>query len=155
MIKLGDKVEDRFSSFKGTAIQRVTFLNRCRRYNVIADKLKEGESKHEWIDEIHLDPNPPKLTETPYPLGESVKDSITGFSGIATSVMEVLNGNVRILITSKTKTDRDSQPLELWFDVERLGKKVADKVFEGLGEIPTGGPASSPKHVVPKSSFKM
>jgi len=155
MIKLGDKVEDRFSSFKGTAIQRVTFLNRCRRYNVMADKLKDGESKHEWIDEIHLDPNPPTLTGVPYPVGESVKDSITGFSGVATAIMEVLNGNIRVLITSKTKTDRDSQPLELWFDVERLGKKVSEKVFKEFAKVPTGGPASSPKHDVPKSSFKM
>ena len=53
-------------------------------------------------------------------LGESYKDSITGFSGIATAYTVHLYGCIRICLESKTKKNEDSESIELWFDEQRL-----------------------------------
>ena len=50
-------------------------------------------------------------------LGTTVRDSVTGFTGIATSSCQILNGQTRIGITSQS-LDRDGYPLkEQWFNI--------------------------------------
>ena len=55
-IKLGDKVEDTITDFKGTAIAKAIYLNGCIQYLVQPKELKDKEIiKSEWIDEGQLE----------------------------------------------------------------------------------------------------
>jgi hypothetical protein len=73
-------------------------------------------------------------------LGDEVKDSITGFSGIITARTQFLNGCIRYGITC-TKLNKDGIPLESeYFDEQQLElvKKTKTPVKED--DLP-GGPA--------------
>ncbi len=71
-------------------------------------------------------------------LGDTVKDQITGFSGVATARCLYLYGCERIMITSQKLTKEKNEPQSEWFDaagVVKIGKCVKDEV-----KVPTGGP---------------
>jgi len=53
-------------------------------------------------------------------LGDKVKDTVTGFKGIATAKSEFLNGCVRFLITPEVVGKAQTLPDEAWFDVARI-----------------------------------
>jgi len=67
-------------------------------------------------------------------LGDKVKDTITGFEGIAIGVTNWLNGCARWCVSSQKVTD-DGKLIELWFDEERLTGVKAKK---------PGGPRNDP-----------
>lgn len=74
-------------------------------------------------------------------LGQKYRDRITGFTGVATSRHEYLNGCVRIALTSAEL--HEGKPVDaVTFDIE-------DLVFvdEGVttNKKPTGGPGDIPK----------
>jgi hypothetical protein len=71
-------------------------------------------------------------------LGEKVKDSLTGFEGVATARTEYLYGCVRICVES-LELDKDGDPKEVWFDEQRLVElaKMA-KMAKSVAKI--GGP---------------
>ena len=50
-------------------------------------------------------------------LGERYKDTLTGFEGIATARTEYLYHCVRVGLEG---SDKDKQPVEFWFDEQRL-----------------------------------
>ena len=140
MIKLEQKVKDSVSGFEGIATAISTFLYGCSHICVTSIKLKEGTIHDEWIEESRLDKD---LAKNPRPmpavLGTEVKDSVTGFKGIATVHIEQLNGCVRIGVTSKKERNpKTAAPLELHFDEQRLGVK------SGTREKPPGGPGPVP-----------
>lgn len=76
-------------------------------------------------------------------LGDRVKDTITGFSGIVTAVAYYLNGCVRICVQPEKIKDDGSLIDSEWFDDTQLeivskntiGKKNVQKI--------TGGPRSN------------
>jgi len=78
-------------------------------------------------------------------LGDKVRDRITGFEGIATSVTTYVNGCVRYGVQPQA-LDKDGKPAEpQYFDIEQL--QVVQKVMEpkkstagGPGAIPRGLP---------------
>jgi len=140
MITLGDKVKDSASGFEGIAAAVSTFLYGCAHIGVTSNKLKDGAIHEEWIEESRLDKD---LAKHPRPvpavLGTTVKDTVTGFQGIATVHTEFLNGCVRIGVTSKKeRSPKSGAPLELHFDEQRLGVKSSTK------EKSPGGPGSVP-----------
>lgn len=59
-------------------------------------------------------------------LGQTVKETITGFTGVVTSVMEQLNGNIQVGVQPKTK-DEGSMPDALYIDHHTL--EVVDDAF--------------------------
>jgi hypothetical protein len=68
-------------------------------------------------------------------LGDLVKDTITGFSGVVTCKSEWLNGCVRL--TLQPVKMKDGKPVEsITFDVEQLVLVKAAKANRGL---PSGG----------------
>lgn len=73
-------------------------------------------------------------------LGDLVKDKVTGYTGIATSKTEFLNGCVQIEITRKLKKGEVMKPEEIMgmgFDigqVERVGPGI------NVQKKDTGGP---------------
>lgn len=121
-VKLGTKVKDSLTQFTGTAISRTHFLHGCVHICVQSRNLnREGGLVEEWIDESRLVKKYQPPAAPPFPLGGQVKDSITGFEGVATSRLEQLNGSVRIGVTSPTMRNDKNHPLELYFDLQRLG----------------------------------
>lgn len=68
-------------------------------------------------------------------LGDLVKDSITGFSGVVTCKSEWLNGCVRL--TVQPEKMKEGKPVDaITFDVEQLVLVKAAKANRGL---PSGG----------------
>lgn len=62
-------------------------------------------------------------------LGDRVKDTITGFEGIATGHIKYITGCDQFSV-KPTKLDKDGLPIKTyWFDVLRL-KKIEEKVSE-------------------------
>lgn len=75
-------------------------------------------------------------------LGKKVKDRVTGYTGVVTSVSFDLYGCVQALVTPSA-TDGKEPYQSFWFDVKRLtedGGRVMDApVFDGpLGTEPGG-----------------
>jgi len=78
-------------------------------------------------------------------LGSKVRDTLTGFSGIATGRTDWMYGCSRICI-EPNKLDKDGKPIELhWFDEQRveLIKEEAPIVSKDNGAT-SGGPQSDP-----------
>ena len=69
-------------------------------------------------------------------LGKTVKDSITGFKGIATGRVEYLTGCRQYLVASKSEKNKPGD--SLWLDEDRLtGASIKE-----LGKTP-GGPQAN------------
>ena len=55
-IKLGDRVVDRISGFKGIATARTEYLNGCISILIQSEDLDEGKKKKGiWFDDVQLD----------------------------------------------------------------------------------------------------
>lgn len=52
-------------------------------------------------------------------LGKTVKDKVTGFTGVATGYVQYLTGCNQVLVAPKVKED-GSLPDSAWFDEQRL-----------------------------------
>jgi hypothetical protein len=75
-------------------------------------------------------------------LGDKVKDSITGFTGIVTARTEWLNGCDRLGVQSQEL--HDGKPTDAqWFDVMQLELIEPAAIKAGLKE--NGGPRQDPK----------
>jgi hypothetical protein len=75
-------------------------------------------------------------------LGDIVTDSLTGFSGVAVSRVEYINGCVRIEVQPKAM--HDGKPIESsYFDEQRVDAKST---------VNTGGPGSVPARRDPPRS---
>jgi len=72
-------------------------------------------------------------------LGDEVKDTITGFKGVAVIRHSYLQGCDRITIIGKSTTDKPDPP-ELSFDEPQLALIKAKKIV-GNGDTIKGGPA--------------
>ena len=73
-------------------------------------------------------------------LGKEYKDSISGFSGIATARTIYLHGCIRILLTpNKLKSDGDFLP-DCWFDEPQIVTVRSGKITEPKTRKPIGGP---------------
>lgn len=62
-------------------------------------------------------------------LGESYRDTVTGFTGIATARVEFLNGCVRYTLEAGGEKPND-EPKELVFDEQRLVEAKTDQAPE-------------------------
>ena len=81
-------------------------------------------------------------------LGKKYKDSITGFTGIASARSEYLYGCVRVLIeATRLKKDGDFLP-DAWFDEPRLIAVKGKAVKRKPGSV--GGPGKVAPYRDPK-----
>lgn len=78
-------------------------------------------------------------------LGSRVRDSVTGFEGIATARSVYLYGCVRITISSQ-KLNMGGEPIEAWFDEQRVEVlEVKAPAVSPASSATTGGPQKDPK----------
>ena len=74
-------------------------------------------------------------------LGKKVRCTITGFTGIAISKIEYINGCVQYSIQPK-KLQKDGSPVKsVWFDVGQL--EIVDEEKASVEWKDTGGPTPS------------
>lgn len=59
----------------------------------------------------------------PVSLGSRVKDSISGFTGIATGKAQYLHASDQVLVSAET-CDRGKEPASCWLDERRLTEVV-------------------------------
>ena len=75
-------------------------------------------------------------------LGDKVKDSITGFTGIVTGISSYLNGCVSILVCSN-KLGSEGKEVNEWFDEQRVAGKSEEI------RATAGGPQKRPPQLHP------
>ncbi len=78
-------------------------------------------------------------------LGNKVRDTLTGFTGIAVARTEWLHGCSRFAIESP-KLDKNGKPTDAqWFDEQRVELLEATKpVVSVVSQAKTGGPQADP-----------
>ena len=74
-------------------------------------------------------------------LGQSVKDKLTGFTGIVEGITNYLNGCCQALVRPKFKVKDDGYPNAAWIDVEQLTVVKGSKILslKRRKEEPSGG----------------
>jgi len=72
-------------------------------------------------------------------LGDEVRDTITGFSGVAYSLSQYVHGCSRVGIQSRKLKEGKPLPME-WFDVQQV-EIITKKPTQTL---PSGGPQQNP-----------
>ncbi len=80
-------------------------------------------------------------------LGQSVKDKLTGFTGIVEGITDYLNGCRQALIRPKFKVKDDAYPTAAWIDVEQLSVVKGSKILKlnaRKEELPSGGVRRTP-----------
>ena len=77
-------------------------------------------------------------------LGQTVKDKVTGFKGVAEARIEYMNGCIQILVRP-TKVSKDGEfPTATYIDVEQLDVVKGTKILKlnkrnDIDEEPSGG----------------
>lgn len=74
-------------------------------------------------------------------LGDKVKDTLTGFTGIVTARAEYLTGCNQVYVLPKSEKENEIKGGE-WFDMERI-EKVADRAVQ-IKERRTGADIPAP-----------
>jgi len=156
MIDLGSKVKDMITGFTGIAIARTEWLYGCTRIVIESQELKDGKPvAPSWFDEQRVEEITP-VDETKIPvskprcgvgiqLGNKVKDSITGFAGVAVAKTIWISGNVTIQIEA-TALEK-SEPIDGHaFEYERIELVEEAKPPMSAKSDPSkpGGPQKDP-----------
>ena len=81
-------------------------------------------------------------------LGQTVKDKVTGFSGIAIARLEFLNGCKQILVMPKMATPKKNEtpehPTGTYIDIEQLVVVGRKKITLAERDKPSGGVRQHP-----------
>lgn len=136
-IALGDIAKDDLTGFEGVVIQRTFWLSNCDRLTLQPKELKDGKPQ----DPVSFDITHCQLiTKGAHPradlsakdqrddllLGDTIRDTITGFEGIVVGRAKLLGNGDRICIQPPS-LDKDGQPQkQKWFDASHceLVKKL-------------------------------
>ena len=138
---LGRQITDQITGLKGVITAFAEFLYGPIRIGVTPSKMSKGEPVEAlWLDKARLKIGKvhTEVGVLPYTvkLGEKVKDTVTGFRGIATGRYVFLNGCIRIEVTPEEL--KDGKPIEqVVFDEQRLTGKPS-----GLPGGPRPGPTT-------------
>ena len=76
-------------------------------------------------------------------LGAKVKDKVTGFTGIATSKVEYLNGCVQFCVVPRVKQKDNKMPDGVYVDIQQLERVGKGVVIEKKDE-PGGAMLNTP-----------
>ncbi len=143
-IKLGNIVRDSATGFEGIANIKVEMIDGSTQYalqpRVKVDDKGEGEMKMpegylidvqllEYVGEGvagKLKPHP----QTPFILGEEVKDTVTGFKGIVIDRVFHLNGCVHLTVVPQVGKDGAAARGSNfdWKRLKRIGKGVSESI---------------------------
>lgn len=137
-IKLGNKVKDLVSDFSGHAVQKITFLNGCIQYKVVGENVGDAQPSFKVdgqqlvvLDKGFEDAAVKCPIRTDIQLGNTIKNPITGFIGIATHLVDNIDGSSTYAMAGKTKPDKDGEPSS---QTDFVAVNIAEKVDEGILE---------------------
>jgi hypothetical protein len=112
MIKLGSKVRDNITGFEGIAHYRVTTFSGLIRYCVqpksddptkIVDAMELDHHSLEVLNEDMCDKVTPCKFIVDIPLGSTVQDIASGFTGVAESYTEHFNGCITYCVRPRIR----------------------------------------------------
>lgn len=150
---LGDTVQDDVSKLQGIALARVDYLSGCVQFEVQPALDKDGKVPESTFVDFQrlrrvgaenyaIEPSRRYPTQNvDYELGNTVRDRVTGFEGIATTRIEGLSGEVRYGVTPRVKDD-GKHPSAIYLPSMQL-VKVGDGV--ATPRRPSGGPSDGPQ----------
>jgi len=135
-IGLGMIVADRVSGFEGVVTLIGHHITGCTRYGVYPIDVatdNRGTREFFYASQLEIVDDDSKFSEeadeaiieSPFELGQIVKDEITGFEGVATVVNFKLWNCPAVCVQSRSDPD-ESQ----WYDDSRLELVYDDKQFE-------------------------
>jgi len=141
-IKLGFRVRDRISGYEGIVTDIGTHITGCTRYGVMPDNHEDttdrGSTEFFYGAQLEIlstetefvDAGEQAIQSTSFELGNMVRDDITGFKGIATSITYNLYNCPRVAISlrrpdnNRGLLDRGESNLDdvsrEWFDAPRV-----------------------------------
>lgn len=152
MVPLGSKVRDLITGLEGVAIGRSTWLYGCVRIGVEPLALKDGKpAESVWLDEQRMEVVPWEKTYPVHPtpavgfaLGDIVRDTVTGFTGMAVASTVWASGVLTISIEPNTL--HAGEPVKPHtFDIQRveLVQPAAPPVSRSSSAT-SGGPQADP-----------
>ena len=153
MIALGSQVKDIITGLTGVAIARTEWLYGCHRIAIESvDLKKDGKpSDSIWVDEQRVEkldgPSFAATVQKPclIKLGSKVRDSLTGFEGIASARTECLYSNTTITI-EPTKLYEGKPAEGHCFEVTRIELIQESAPPVSKSSVATsGGPQHDPK----------
>lgn len=148
-IQLGDKVRDKITGFEGIVVSHTVFVAGCERVGVQSQELHEGKPVSVQMFDVPnltiLEKNAfkvPEINDGTVQLGDRVRDTVTNFKGIATSITSEITGESRVGITPEAKSD--GKPAEGYLFSGTHVEKVEEKHEAPSGKR-TGGDQQLPK----------
>ena len=151
-VNLGDPVKDIINGHTGYATERMRWLYGCSRILIAAKKVGVEDL---WFDEQRVTKATGKriavaaLLPCDVDLGDEVKDSLTGFSGIATGRADSFTGHVSFVVEAqKLPKDKGEQlqafPVQRLIVVKKSKPPISQEAAGREKEMP-GGPQHDPK----------
>lgn len=143
MVKLGDSVKDRYSEWEGVVTMKMELFNGSSRF-AVSGQDKDGMPTDYHFDEpqlVVLTPAPADVTPKPngkIKLGEVVRDTTSGWEGVAVGFYLYLNGCVRVEVSG-----RASKPSLLGKAVPKayvLDEIIVEPVKKASAVVPQGPP---------------
>lgn len=147
-LKLGQTLRDRASGFTGIAVSRFDFLNGNVQYSLQPKAPEDATALPEAVSfdvqqleivDAGISDTAGKPARTPIQVGQKVKDTITGLTGVATMKATYLNGCIAFLVTPRRRLLRDHDP-EWVSSVRLVAVDEKPAVEPPKSEKPTGGP---------------
>jgi hypothetical protein len=150
-LTLGDIATDTITGFKGVVIARTEWLNGCRRYKLQPKELKkDGTPKDSsTFDEQQIALSKSGNTPATYrtssiSLGDTARDTITGFEGVVTGRHDWLSGE--LVLSIQPKRLHEGNPIEPQsFNIEQL-ELVKAKLRQSETQHRPGGPFPEASH---------
>ena len=156
MIQLGTRVKDILTGLEGVAVARTEWLYGCTRIGIESvDLKKDGKpSDSMWFDEQRVEaveggkglPCQP-AHKCDIKLGSKVKDTLTGFKGLASAKTTWLSGNINITVEPEELFE--GKPITPHaFEAQRLELIEVQKppMAKTANKDAPGGPQDDPKN---------
>jgi len=123
VVNLGSHVRDNLTGFEGTAIARITHLYGCVHIAILPKELKDGAPQKERVfDEqrVEVITDSGRQARTPkVELGNTVKDKLTGLTGIVTTWYDEYTSITFVGVTPKEL--HEGKPIDaLYFPEDRI-----------------------------------
>jgi hypothetical protein len=153
-IALGDIAKDDLTGFEGVVTQRTFWLSNCDRLTLQPKELKEGKPQEAVSFDIthctlitkgaHKRAELQASTQREdLKLGDTVRDSITGFEGVIIGRAKFLATNDRIGVQPKSLNKEGQPQAQNWFDAAQL--ELVSKLEPPAPKETRGGPMPEPR----------
>jgi len=143
--ELGDVVEDEISGFRGVVIAIADHLTGCQRIGVRANDTentaRRGDEEFFYPSQLSrvedadpIEPEHDPVTEVNFEMGQKLRDTVTGFEGVVTTISYELHNCPRAGLSVVDNHDPTENPDRGWFDAPRL-EVVGDGISGDFSDL--------------------